>query len=135
MEKKTEKPKCRGCKKGAVKSSRSKWCSPCYKKRRRKQLKANNVVWRARVRKGTAGHHVRYRRDPTEWAAANKEKAIKQAKKYKLEAHATEAIAILEKVGASPQLKKRKPKAKKPKMVILKRVEKPSEPEPIASAG
>lgn len=87
--------KCKGCKKAPTKSPRSKWCRACYKVRRMKQLKANNVVWRDRVAKGKAGHHVKYRNRPTVWAAEHKGAAVSQAKKYKVGGE--EAIKVIEK--------------------------------------
>lgn len=114
--------KCKGCKTKATKSSRSLWCFPCYKKRRKKQLKANNVVWRARVKKGTAGHHVRYRRHATEWAKQHKTAAIAQAKKYKVLGQKEEAIKIVEKDAGAPVLKRSAPKKVKGP-VVLKRKE------------
>lgn len=54
---------------------------------RKEQLKANNVVWRKRVQKGTAGHHIVYtspkegKTSLTEWARANPERAMKLVKK------------------------------------------------------
>lgn len=84
----------KGCK-NPPKSKRSKWCRPCYKERRKLQLKKNNVVWRDRVAKGKAGHHVVYRNKPTEWAVAHKNDAVKQAKKY--EVGGEQALKVLEK--------------------------------------
>lgn len=48
----------KGCK--AKPHGRAKFCSPHKKQIRKDQLKANNKVWRARVKKGEAGHHVVY---------------------------------------------------------------------------
>jgi hypothetical protein len=92
-------PRCKGCKKLPTKSARSKWCLGCYTKRRRKQLKANNVVWKARVKKGKAGHWVRYNGKPTSWAQQHKTAAIKQVRKYKVAGPL--AMKVLEKLAAT----------------------------------
>ncbi len=102
--------KCSKCKKNPVKSVRSEWCGPCYKARRTKQLKANNVVWRKRVAKKTAGHHVRYMGKPTEWAAENQTKALALAKKYKTGAEL--ALEVLKGKASKPSVKSPKAKSK-----------------------
>jgi hypothetical protein len=93
---------CSTCKKAAPKSARSKFCRPCYKDRRKKQLADNNVVWRKRVASGKAGHHLRYRNRPTEWAKEHKSQALKAAKKLKFGTE--EVVKIIEKhVVAQPK--------------------------------
>lgn len=73
-----------GCSKKAS-SGKGRWCAPHKKEIRKAQLKANNVIWRKRVKAGTAGHHVVYSVEkklrPTEWAVKNKEKALAKVKK------------------------------------------------------
>jgi hypothetical protein len=93
---KSEKRVCAKCKKAPPKSVRSDWCEPCYKVRRTKQLKDNNVVWRKRVEAGTADHHLTYKARPTEWAAKNRSEAKKKAKAMMKEA---------EKKGQEPVIK------------------------------
>lgn len=49
-----------GCKNRAT-SPRAWRCGPHKKAIRKAQLKANNAVWRKRVKEGKAGHHVVYK--------------------------------------------------------------------------
>jgi hypothetical protein len=64
-----------GCKTKVT--ARAKWCATHKKEIRKAQLKANNEVWRKRVKDGIAGHHVVYKNRPTIWAAQNKQHATK----------------------------------------------------------
>jgi hypothetical protein len=72
---------CTKCGKSKPKSKRSKFCSPCYKERRKLQLKRNNVAWHKRIEAGKAKHHLTYRGKPTEWALTHKSEAVKHAKR------------------------------------------------------
>lgn len=77
---KYEKGECRfrGCSKPAL---GLRWCKNHKKFVRKMQLKANNVVWRKRVRAGKADHHVVYRKHATFWTIAHKDAALKKVKK------------------------------------------------------
>lgn len=60
----------RGCSSRSV-TERSKWCYEHKRVVRKAQLALNNIVWRKRVERGTAGHHVAYKNRPTVWAATH----------------------------------------------------------------
>lgn len=66
-----------GCK---TKTAGVKWCATHKKQIRKAQLKANNPVWRKRIKAGTAKHHVVYSDRPTAWAVKAKEEALKIVK-------------------------------------------------------
>lgn len=70
----------RGCSKKTI-NKRAKWCVGHKKAIRKAQLKANNKVWNARVKKGTAGHHVVYDGGATVWTLSHVEKARQAVKK------------------------------------------------------
>lgn len=72
----------KGCSKPSI-TKRSRWCGEHKRYVRKLQLAENNKVWRRRVEKGEAGHHVAYKNRPTEWAAKHlkqAEKAVKSGK-------------------------------------------------------
>lgn len=66
----------RGCNAKAA-SPRAFRCLKHRKAIRKLQLKANNAVWRRRVKAGTAGHHVVYRRAATVFTLKNRPLAEK----------------------------------------------------------
>lgn len=70
----------KGCSTKTV-THRAKWCREHKKAIRKAQLAANNVVWKRRVLKHEAGHHVAYRNEATKWSATHKDKALDLAKK------------------------------------------------------
>lgn len=65
-----------GCEKKSV-TLRAKWCMGHKKAIRKAQLKANNKVWRKRVKEGLAGHHVIYAGAATAFSLKNRELAEK----------------------------------------------------------
>lgn len=71
--------KVKGCTK-PLKTPQSQRCATHNKAARTLQLKRNNVTWKARVKKGTAKHHVVYGKQATVWALQNKDKALKLVK-------------------------------------------------------
>lgn len=66
----------RGCTKKSV-TNRAKWCLAHKRAIRKAQLKANNAVWRKRVKRGEAGHHVVYDGRATMFTLQNKPLAEK----------------------------------------------------------
>lgn len=67
----------------AATTPRGRWCRACKKAVRKEQLRLNNIVWKARVKKGTAGHHVAYKGKATGWAVEKTDLATKKVKKGK----------------------------------------------------
>src|SRR5687767_13403560 len=68
------------CKKD-VPNERTTFCHWHKKDIRREQLRLNNITWKRRVKKGTAKHHLTYRREATEWAVVHPADALAKAKK------------------------------------------------------
>jgi hypothetical protein len=61
-------------------SKRQKWCATHKKEVRKLQLAENNKVWRDRVERGVAGHHIVYDGRPTKFTATHKGQAVKIVK-------------------------------------------------------
>lgn len=56
------------------------YCKAHKKAVRKVQLKLNNIVWRRRVKAGTAGHHVVYDDTATKWTMKARKEAEKKVK-------------------------------------------------------
>lgn len=110
-------------------------CKKHIKLVRKAQLKANNVVWRKRVKAQTAGHHIVYTfkkvTKPTEWATRNPDAAVTQTERGATVD--TKALRQLLK-EFKPQPKAVKPpkpvKVAKPKPVKVPRPPKAPKPKP-----